>query len=275
MQFLLRFLQILSYPFLAVEFIFRFLSALNKSRKYVKNPDNYPADSRFKSVYILASRIRYFKGIKIIEKGIENIPKKKPVLFVANHKSNLDAIVLLNVINHHKEIESLVTFVAKKELLKKSVGKILRLIDCVFIDREMSRKAIEEAVAALEAQKNHIRSNVSLGIFSEGTRVPGDKLGEFKGASIKVAYKTFSQIIPAAIYGTEGKMDHSLASNGKPFNKIKGRKVYIEFLKPVMPINIMNIESNKLVANIRNDIQSAYLRLKKEHETPKSKKKDK
>lgn len=257
-RWIIRFLQYLSFPFVGIEFIARYLSALNKSRKYLKNPEDFPVDSRFKTVYILISRIFYFKGIKIIEKGWSNVPKK-PVLFVCNHKSNLDPLVLIQILNNQKDYP-LVSFVAKEEILKKGFGKLLRLIDCVFIDRNNLRQMAE----SIEEQEKLIRSNVSIGIFPEGTRMPGDDLGEFKAGSIKIAYRAFCPIVPVAIYGTEGKMEKSKSEDNRKFKRKKGYKVYVEFLKPLQPINFMNIESSILSKNLKENIENSYSNLMKD-----------
>lgn len=269
MQILIVILRIVLFPLVCIEVGIRLIFALLKARKYSINPENYPADSRYKTVYILVSRYLFLKGIRIHEKDWENVPKK-PVLFVGNHKSNLDALILIQILNKHKEYP-LITFVAKKELLSKKIGKILSLIDCVFVDRQNLRQMVE----SLELQEKQLRTNnVSLGIFPEGTRVPGDTLGEFKGGAIKIAYRTFSPIVPVAIYGTEGKRDKGLASNGKPFNKVLGKDVYVKFLKPLQPINTMNIDSNQTANNIRKQLQITYDQLKTLHENRKNKKKN-
>lgn len=251
-RFFVRILQYLSFPFVGIEFLFRYVSALNKSRNYVNDPEKYLAESRYKTVYILVSRIFYFKGIKIVDIGFENVPKK-PVLFVMNHKSNIDPLLLIQILNHYKEYP-LVTFVAKEELLQKKIGKILRLIDVVFIKRDNIRQMSE----ALESQEKIIRSNISLGIYPEGTRIPGNIFGEFKGGALKVAYRTFVPIVPVLICNSEGKMEHNKKDLTKKFKKSKGYKIYVKFFKPLQPISFINMQSNMLANNIRDNLLKEF-----------------
>ncbi|WP_169735581.1 lysophospholipid acyltransferase family protein [Mycoplasmoides alvi] len=247
-------MQYLTFPIVGIEVLFRYLFALSKSKKYLESPEKFNVDERFRTVYLLVSRILYFKGIKIIEEGWDNVPKR-PVLFVPNHKSNIDPLILINILNNHKDYP-LVTFVAKKELLDKPFGKILRLIDVVFIDRN----DIRQIASSIEDQENLIRNNISLGIFPEGTRTFSDEIKEFKGGSLKVAYRTFVPIVPVVLYNTQQRMDKK--NKNYKINKYKGYKVYVRFLEPLMPIKFMNVDSNNVANNIRNSIHENYLKIK-------------
>ncbi|WP_036448621.1 lysophospholipid acyltransferase family protein [Mycoplasmoides pirum] len=257
-RWIIRILQYLSFPFVGIEFIFRYLSALSKSKHYVENPEKFLPDERFRIVYILVSRILYFKGIKIVEENWDLVPKK-PVLFVMNHKSNIDPLIMIQILNNHKE-HPLITFVAKKELLNKNFGKILRLIDVIFIDRN----DIRQMASSIDDQEKLIRNNLSLAIFPEGTRISGNEIGEFKPGALKIAYRAFCPIVPVAIWNTQNRMDHN--KRKELSLKPQGYKVYVRFLEPLLPINFINIQSNNVASNIQNLINENYLNLKQKHE---------
>ncbi len=235
-------------------FVFRYLSALSKSRQYAANPERFTPDERFRIVYLLASRIMYFKGVKIVEENWDAVPKK-PVLFAINHKSNLDPLVMIQILNNHKD-HPLVTFVAKKELQKKNFGKILRLIDVVFIDRG----DIRQMAASIDDQDRLLRAGVSLAVFPEGTRVSGDALGEFKAGALKVAYRAFAPIVPVAVWNTQNRMDRN--KRKRLALRPKGHKVYVRFLPAIQPIAFINVQSNTLAENVRQKISAAYAELK-------------
>ena len=253
-RWIIRILQYLTFPFVGIELLFRYLFALSKSKKYVESPEKFSIDDRFRTVYLLVSRILYFKGVKIIEQGWEHVPKR-PVVFLLNHKSNIDPLILIQVLNNHKDYP-LVSFVAKKELLDKFFGKILRLIDVVFIDRN----DIRQIAASLGDQEKLIRNNISVGIFPEGTRTITHDIKEFKGGALKVAYRTFVPIVPVVLWNTQQRMDKNKKNN---FSKYKGHKVFIRFLPPLMPINFMNIDSNNVSKNIKENIEKNYLEINK------------
>lgn len=254
-RWLVRILQYLSFPFVGIEFIIRYLSALYKAKVYADDPERYSPSERYKTVYTLVSRIFYFRGVKIIKTGFENVPKK-PVLFICNHKSNIDPLLLIQIMNYEKEYP-LVSFVAKKELKEKGFGKIARLIDLVYIDRDDIRQMAE----SIGAQEKLLRSNISVAIFPEGTRIPGDEIGEFKAGALKVAYRAFAPIVPVTIYGSEGHMG-SRSSRSEKFQKRHGYKIYVEFHKPLQPLNFMNVQSTIIANNARDTIAKSYLEIK-------------
>lgn len=196
----------------------------------------------------------YLKDVRIEERGLDKVPKKA-VLFVGNHKSSLDPLALIKIFRDEKDWP-LLSFVAKKELLKKGFGKILTLIDVVFIDRN----DIRQAASAVDSQEKLIRDNVSVGIFPEGTRYPGNELGEFKGGALKAAYRAYVPIVPFVIYGSEGLMEKR-AEDGRKFHKVKGRKVIVEFLSTQQPATFMNIASEYQAENIRQLIAKSWQKL--------------
>lgn len=251
---LLRFLKWLSFPFVGLWFALCYASAKHKAKKREKIPDHYSVDQRFKTVYNLVAMLLYLKDVKIEHRGLENVPKKA-VLFACNHKSSIDPLALIKVFRDEKDWP-LLSFVAKKELLDKGFGKILTLIDLVFIDRS----DIRQAAAAVEEQEKLIRANVSVGIFPEGTRYPGDEFGEFKGGALKAAYRAYVPIVPVAIYGSEGLMEKT-AEDGRRFNKVRGRKVVVEFLAPRQPSAFINVGSEYEAANVRGVIEKAWGKL--------------
>ncbi|MDC4163394.1 lysophospholipid acyltransferase family protein [Mycoplasma bradburyae] len=254
MRFIIRLLSFLIFPFVGLEFAIRYLVALIKASIYKNNPTFYTKENRFKTVYILASRIIFFKGLKIELKNEDLIPNK-PVLFIGNHKSNIDPFVMIWMANHLKDITEL-TFVAKAELKKKSIGKIMSLIDVIFIDRQSIRQAAKATLDEIELLKN-----TSVCVFAEGTRVFSHELAEFKAGSIKAAYKAFCPIVPFSLFNTQGRME-KISNKKRPvqegFRKAKTKKIYIEFLKPLKPIDYSRSESTYIINSIRKQIQETY-----------------
>ncbi|QZX48848.1 1-acyl-sn-glycerol-3-phosphate acyltransferase [Mycoplasma sp. E35C] len=254
MRFILRLLAFLIFPFVGIEFLIRYLVALIKASIYKNNASFYSKQSRFRTVYILACRVLFFKGIKIIMKNEDQIPKK-PVLFIGNHKSNIDAFVLIWIANHLKDITEL-TFVAKTELQKKSIGKIMSLIDVIFIDRNNIRQAAKATLDEIELLKS-----TSVCVFAEGTRIFSHQNAEFKPGAIKAAYKAFCPIVPFSLFNTQGRME-KISDKKRPvqpgFKKAKSHKIFIEFLKPLNPIEYSRTESTYLINTINEKIQAVY-----------------
>lgn len=135
---------------------------------------------------------KHFKtNIKVINP--ENLPEEGPCVYVSNHQSYADILVLLNVIKHQ------IGFIAKEELASIPVfSKWILRIGSLFIlrgDARESLKTISEGV-------NMIKDGYSLVIFPEGTRSRGGQMGEFKPGSLKLATKAKTVVVPLTINGS-------------------------------------------------------------------------
>lgn len=135
---------------------------------------------------------KHFKtNIKVINP--ENLLEEGPCVYVSNHQSYADILVLLNVIKHQTG------FIAKEELASIPVfSKWILRIGSLFIlrgDARESLKTISEGV-------DMIKDGYSLVIFPEGTRSRGGQMGEFKPGSLKLATKAKTVVVPLTINGS-------------------------------------------------------------------------
>lgn len=133
-------------------------------------------------------------GVTYNVEGKENIPDDEAVLFVANHQSLFDFPAVLMC------LKKPCAFVSKKEAASYPiVNDCMRLMDCVFIDRQNAR----EAIKALDEAAEIIRSGRSMVIFPEGTRTLNGEIGEFKNGAYKIVEKTHCKVIPLLIDGSD------------------------------------------------------------------------
>lgn len=147
-----------------------------------------------KVIHWAYSVVLWIAGIKVNIIGKKNIPTDQAVLFVSNHRSNLDTILIL------KTCGIPVGFIAKTELKKVPLlGFWMQDIGCVFLDRTNMRSAVTVMTEGAE----HIKLGCSMGICPEGTRGHDDDMKEFKDGSLKVATKAMAPVIPVAIIGTD------------------------------------------------------------------------
>ena len=175
-------------------------------------------------------------GIELDVKGTENIPEEQCV-FIGNHSSILDIIILLNT------IDKKMGFIAKKEILKTPiVGYWLKKSRCVPLDRENPRTAM---LAINEAVKN-IKEGSSMVIFPEGTRNKEGKVAEFKKGSLKLATKSQVKIVPVSIDRASRCFEDT--------REFKPAKIKVVFGKPIDTKNLSKEEEGNLAENIRNII---------------------
>lgn len=132
-------------------------------------------------------------GVKVTVHGLENLPKDKTVLFIGNHQGNFDIPIYMSQIDVPKG------FVAKIETSKiPGVKTWMEYMHCVFMDRSNIRKAGEAIIHGIK----NLKAGYSMVIFPEGTRSRGDKTGDFKAGSFKLATKSKVPIVPVTMNGS-------------------------------------------------------------------------
>ena len=111
-------------------------------------------------------------GIKINSFGNQ---KKKKVLFISNHISYLDIIILGSAID--------AIFVAKSEIKNwPIINKLCFLGKTIFVERENLRSIKMQA----ENIKNNLRDGFNVILFPEGTSSDGSKVLDFKSSLFQV-----------------------------------------------------------------------------------------
>ncbi len=186
--------------------------------------------------------ILFLSGVKTTVKGIENIPKDEPVLFIGNHRGIFDVLV------SYSRMPDLTGFVAKKEMDKVPIiRRWMKHLYCLFLDRKNMKEGLKTILSAID----HINNGISIVIFPEGTRNKGDGLLPFHAGSFKIAEKTNCKIIPMVQTKTEYIFENQ-------FPCIKATKTTLEFGKPIV-LDELDKNDRKDIANYtRNIIRQMY-----------------
>jgi long-chain acyl-CoA synthetase len=171
---------------------------------------------------ILLSRI--FFRLKI--KGLENIKNiKAPVIFMPNHISYADPLVLLMALPY--QIRKTLCFAAAKDFLYKDFKYISWLADLFFNSFPLPRGNGDSIKSGLESVGQLIDENYSVVVFPEGkVSSTGNFLSLKKGAGL-MAIEMCVPVIPVKIVGT---------NNIVPYEKLFPRKigeVIVEFGEPI------------------------------------------
>lgn len=147
---------------------------------------------------------------KLETEGLENVPEGSGYLFVSNHRSNADPI-LIGVQNPETQF----CFLAKQELFSDGlIGWLLRKLGAVAVDRGAGDlTALEEIEFRLQNGQNAL-------IFPEGTRSKDGRLGHFKTGAALIASQTGVPVVPVAIsFDDELHFRSKIRiSYGKPFD---------------------------------------------------------
>lgn len=190
-------------------------------------------------IAILSIRI---SGAKLEIKGLDHLPQNQAALYVGNHKSMFDILLLM------KLIKTPLIFIGKKSVAKWPViSWWMRAQKTLFIDRENLRegyKVIKEGIDLL-------KSGSSIVIFPEGTRSKTEEMLPFKKGSLKLATKSGVPVVPFAIKGT----DDVFENNG--FN-LKPKTIYFIMGEPILLSEIEDINKDNHTQYIRDIIESMY-----------------
>jgi len=172
----------------------------------------------FKLSKYFSGGVLWLSGIKLEITGLENFDKNKTYVFVSNHSSQYDIVVL------QKTIPNRMAMVFKKELAKiPFFGWQLAMGPYVMIDRENYEKALKSIDEAKEKME---KQNISIVVFAEGTRSKTGDIQSFKRGAFRLATQVGYPIIPTTIVGSNKIMP-------KGTFKIKRGTIKVHFDEPI------------------------------------------
>jgi 1-acyl-sn-glycerol-3-phosphate acyltransferase len=123
--------------------------------------------------------------------GGENIPRKGPFIFAANHSSYLDPLIM------SASTSRTLHFLTREKVLSYPVlGWILKHSSTIMVKRRgTDLSAVKESLRVLA-------KGGALGIFPEGTRTKDRKLKRAKSGVGMLVYKAKVPVVPAYIEGS-------------------------------------------------------------------------
>lgn len=153
---------------------------------------------------LLSRFVRFYVDFQIKQharfdvKGLENLngDLKRPYLFVCNHLSNSDGLILNKVLKKENII-----FVSGKKLESNSLtGLGFRIVRSIpILPNSPDKGAVKKIISAVKEGNNIL-------IFPEGTRSRTAKMLEGKKGILLFAKLTHAPIVPIGIWGTEKLM---------------------------------------------------------------------
>ena len=103
----------------------------------------------------------WIAGTKATVIGEENVPKNQPVLYIPNHRSYFDILLL------YSRVPGLTGFVSKDSMQKFYLLRDwMKKLHCLFLNRENPREGLKTILQGIE----NIKNGISMCIFPEGTR---------------------------------------------------------------------------------------------------------
>ena len=157
--------------------------------------------------------------LEITVAGLECLDLSRPYVFMPNHSSFLDVLLVFAFIPQNFRS------IAKEEFFSiPLMGLTVKSSGQIPLDRKSPRKGLQSIKRAAE----FLRRGVSIVVFPEGTRSPDGKIHEFKTTLFVLPIRTRTPVVPVLIEGTfEALRSGSIL--------LKHYPVKVTFLDPVSP----------------------------------------
>ena len=132
-------------------------------------------------------------GVRLRVIGEHNLWAVRPAVFVMNHQSALDAMVMGALVRRD------FTAAGKKETKYDPRTALLsRALDIVFLDRSNTARDRQEMGKLVE----RLRGGTSVLVAPEGTRTPTPVLAPFKKGAFHVALQAKAPVVPVVLRNT-------------------------------------------------------------------------
>jgi 1-acyl-sn-glycerol-3-phosphate acyltransferase len=200
------------------------------------DPDRYRVGRFFHDSAVVAGALNPFWRFRILDE-VHPDPRR-PYVFVANHRSNADAFLIVRLPWEMK-------WLAKNAVMKiPLLGWQMRTAG----DVPVARGQKESRQRAMEEMRKWLDRKVSVFLFPEGTRSEDGSLGAFREGAFRLAIEAGVDVVPLAIEGTEECLPkHSLI--------FQPATATITVLPPVSTAGLQAADSARLAAGVRERIR--------------------
>ena len=196
---------------------------------------------------IWAKCILYGSGFYYKIEREENIEPNKSYMFVANHTSMTDIMLMLAVVRNP------FVFVGKKELSKIPLFGFFYKRTCILVDRNNSKSRFE---VFSRAQKR-LNQGLSICIFPEGGVTDDESilLNEFKDGAFRLAIEHQVPIVPITFADNKKRFSYTFFSGSPGLMRVK-----THYQISTKGLAIQN--KKELKENVRNIIYNQLLKFK-------------
>jgi 1-acyl-sn-glycerol-3-phosphate acyltransferase len=143
--------------------------------------------------YFMEPYARYLSTLEV--RGSEHIAGERPYIFVANHASHSDTILLLSAIPAKERRRTVVAAAMDSFFMDyRQAIKTVLIFNAIPVDRlKVNRRSAQLALELVEDDWNLV-------IYPEGGRTPDGHLQEFKGGAAYLAERSKATVIPTYIH---------------------------------------------------------------------------
>lgn len=163
-------------------------------------------------------------GLEFEVEGREHLQRHRPAIFIFNHQSLLDSLVLAHLLR-----KDVVPFVKQELADNPLVGPLLRQLDTVFVER-----GNKDQSALLQQALEILASGRSLVIAPEGTRSVLGAIQPFKHGAFYLARKAGVPLVPIVLHNVKDALP-------KGGTLIRAATIRVTVLPPVQPASIRSV----------------------------------
>jgi 1-acyl-sn-glycerol-3-phosphate acyltransferase len=193
----------------------------------------------YKGTRFMLSSSCWMAGVRFHVEGLENVPRDRACIFMANHVSNLDPPALISLIPGRTS-----AFMKRSLMNLPVLGTGFRQGDFIAVDRSGNPAAAQESVTAAQRV---LAKGVHMTTFVEGTRSPDGRMLPFKKGPFFLAMGSGAPCIPVSIHGTE-------SIQGKGSVRMHPGVAHVVFHPPIDPAGFATRE--ELTQAVRKAIAS-------------------
>lgn len=225
-------------------FMIRYMSVILRDRK-VALEGNYDKETWASTSYDIF-KFNEECGGRFHITGLDNLHNcKAPVIFVSNHMSTLETMVLPAIIAPLMDV----TFIVKKSLVEHRLfGPIMRARKPIIVSRTNSRDDFKKVMTE---GPELLAKGISIVVFPQSTRKDEFIPSEFNSLGVKLAKKANVNVIPIAIktdFWGHGKYLKDLG----PIRRNK--PIYMDFGKPMEVNGSGKEEHEKIIEFISSSL---------------------
>lgn len=192
--------------------------------------------ARIWAKFILISTGFYWKV-----KSEQTIEMRKSYMFVANHTSMTDIMLMLAVIKNP------FVFVGKKELAKIPLFGFFYKRTCILVDRSSTRSRME----VFNRAQKRLNQGLSICIFPEGG-VPENEsiiLDNFKDGAFRLAIEHQVPIVPLTFFDNKKRFSYTFFSGSPGIMRV--------FIHALLPTTGKTIENKKDIKEVKEQVYEA------------------
>ena len=154
--------------------------------------------------------INFYAGVHPVITGIEKIPTDHNFLYVSNHRSMFDPLVVMGILSAYN-----IAFISKPANMNIPFGgRIAYAVGYLAIDRENDRNAMKTILTAADYLKRGI---CNIGVYPEGTRIRTDDPAEGLAEDVEVGLLyVLADEIGRHFYGKFRPLEADRTDLGKP-----------------------------------------------------------